>query len=178
MYTGFVQRGLPRSSPKNAAAPLYDEKSCFFATNSMILCPRAHPIDPLIIAIPFIHMRARYMTRVRALTPWRRIVAVMCFRGLRSRKMTGVDRPRVWFTIPRCRACSTRRAICEVAQLRAARATWAGRASSGTEPLLRPRGENPEIRVVKSMSCVVIIHPTSPFWISLQQNFPRRFSWI
>ena len=23
MYTGFVQRGLPRSSPKNAAAPLY-----------------------------------------------------------------------------------------------------------------------------------------------------------
>ena len=25
MYTGFVQRGLPRSSPKNAAAPLYQE---------------------------------------------------------------------------------------------------------------------------------------------------------
>ena len=25
MYTGFVQRGLPRSSPKNAAAPLYDQ---------------------------------------------------------------------------------------------------------------------------------------------------------
>ena len=25
MYTGFVQRGLPRSSPKNAAAPLYHE---------------------------------------------------------------------------------------------------------------------------------------------------------
>ena len=24
MHTGFVQRGLPRSSPKNAAAPLYD----------------------------------------------------------------------------------------------------------------------------------------------------------
>ena len=23
MYTGFVQRGLPHSSPKNAAAPLY-----------------------------------------------------------------------------------------------------------------------------------------------------------
>ena len=23
VYTGFVQRGLPRSSPKNAAAPLY-----------------------------------------------------------------------------------------------------------------------------------------------------------
>ena len=27
MHTGFVQRGLPRSSPKNAAAPLYNEKS-------------------------------------------------------------------------------------------------------------------------------------------------------
>ena len=26
MYTGFVQRGLPRSSPKNAAAPLYKER--------------------------------------------------------------------------------------------------------------------------------------------------------
>ena len=42
----------------------------------------------------------------------------------------------VWFTIPRRRACSTRQAICEVAQLRAARATWAGRASSVAEPLL------------------------------------------
>ena len=27
VYTGFVQRGLPRSSPKNAAAPLYKEMS-------------------------------------------------------------------------------------------------------------------------------------------------------
>jgi len=26
VYTGFVQRGLPRSSPKNAAAPLYQNK--------------------------------------------------------------------------------------------------------------------------------------------------------
>ena len=52
-------------------------------------------------------------------------------------------------------AFSTRRAICEVAQLRAARATWAGSTSSGTEPLLRPRSENPEIRI-ESMSCVVI----------------------
>ena len=25
MHTGFVQRGLPRSSPKNAAAPLYEQ---------------------------------------------------------------------------------------------------------------------------------------------------------
>ena len=25
VYTGFVQRGLPRSSPKNAAAPLYHD---------------------------------------------------------------------------------------------------------------------------------------------------------
>ena len=24
VHTGFVQRGLPRSSPKNAAAPLYE----------------------------------------------------------------------------------------------------------------------------------------------------------
>ena len=31
-------------------------------------------------------MRARYMARVHALTPWRRIVAVLCFSGLRSRK--------------------------------------------------------------------------------------------
>ena len=29
MYTGFVQRGLPRSSPKNAAAPLYDDAHTF-----------------------------------------------------------------------------------------------------------------------------------------------------
>jgi hypothetical protein len=70
--------------------------------------------------------------------------------------MAGVIDPE-GFTIPRRRACSTRQAIFEVAQLRAARATWAGRTSSVSVNLLRPRGKNPEIRV-ESMSCVVIIH--------------------
>ena len=96
------------------------------------------------------------MARVHALTPWRRTVAVLCFSGLRSRKMAGVIDPE-GFTIPRRRACSTRQAIFEVAQLRAARATWAGRTSSVSVNLLRPRGKNPEIRA-ESMSCVVIIH--------------------
>ena len=32
MYTGFVQRGLPRSSPKNAAAPLYKKRGEQMAT--------------------------------------------------------------------------------------------------------------------------------------------------
>ena len=43
------------------------------------------------------------MTRMHALAPWRRIVAVLCFSGLRSRKMTGVDRPRgVHYTSAPC----------------------------------------------------------------------------
>ena len=54
-----------------------------FAANSTILCSRVHPIDPpLIIAIPFIHMRARYMTRVHVLAPWRSIVLNLCFSDL------------------------------------------------------------------------------------------------
>ena len=40
-------------------------------------------------------MRARYMARVHALTTWRRIVAVLCFAGLRSRKTAGVDTTRL-----------------------------------------------------------------------------------
>ena len=37
MYTGFVQRGLPRSSPKNAAAPLYNDASPEFKAQSVPL---------------------------------------------------------------------------------------------------------------------------------------------
>ena len=82
----------------------------------------------------------------------------LCFqvRGLTKKKCLASIDP-VWFTIPRRCACSTRLAICEVAQLRAARAIWTGRTSPGTEPFLRPRGENPEIRVERT-SCVVVIH--------------------
>jgi len=45
---------------------------------------------------------------------------------LRDRKWPSSAYRNKRFTIPRRGACSTRRAICEVAQLRAARATWAG----------------------------------------------------
>ena len=36
VYTGFVQRGLPRSSPKNAAAPLYESEMSVGSTDGYL----------------------------------------------------------------------------------------------------------------------------------------------
>ena len=106
--------------------------------------------------IPFMHMRARHMTRVYALTPWRRIVANLCSSGLRSEvSKTNIGGivlgASLYLSAVRARHDEPSARSPSFAQLRAARATWAGSRPSGTHVLLRPRSENLEIRV-ESMS--------------------------
>ena len=119
------------------------------------------PIDPLaIIAMPFVHMRSRYMERVNALAPWRQTVTNL--------RVFQEERLRTWR-----RASSPGSASCAklgdlLADDSPCRARSAPRYSKAPNMIpskfffetsdLRPRGENnPEIRVERT-SCVVVIH--------------------